>query len=161
MKHNKTQLNNNQLDRTRELSLLIASHTYLNMEIANPALDGITDKEYLIAKELVTKLDKVIGSHTDSFRHKSATIFHDIIIKKDDDVRVSVVVLGLELLARHSEVRGKKIIVGLDNRILALQDLIYTALDPSAIDTANDYADSLYESLKAIPNSVTNQKKVK
>lgn len=147
-KSNALRRRENTLTKDKELGLIIAAHTYIGMELQNTAHNGVSSEEATLGKTIVSKLGTVITTHK-PMKDRSARLFHDVIIKMDDDIKVSAFCVGIELLAWHNEVSDKDINVGLGNQIIELQDLLYDGFKPEVTRGASKYAEDIYKMLKA------------
>jgi len=131
----------------KEIGLLLGAKAYIELELNNEAIDGINEAELEIAKKMISRITPSLQAYRSKVED-TAQVFHDIIMEvMPENEKVSPFCLGVQLLGKHNDLRGKKLPVGLSKQIIEMQDNIYNTLEDK-MDKATLYADKIYEGLQ-------------
>jgi len=127
----------------KELTMLLPSFQYIHKQIKD--IEDKSSRDYELAKTIHRTLARRILMYKKL--QPIAIEEWNNIESKQEPKEYNVMLLGMSLLAAHMEVSRKKIVLGLDNEIIELQDLMYSFFEVDQIDDTARYAETVREEL--------------
>lgn len=140
-KHN-NQHKKNQI--IKELALLMPAFTFIFESITkHTTAEDRETRDYELAK----RISRTIATRLLAYQNiqKDALEKWKKVESELGEAEYNTFLLGLSLLARHSEVKRKMVYLGLDTDIVELQDLCFEFYTTDAINNTSNYADLVCE----------------
>ena len=128
-----------------ELTLIIPAFNYLRNSIVELSTDDKESRDF----ELTKRITKILARRIISYKHlqQQAVDEWNRIDQESSQDEYNVFMLGLMLLSKHEEVRGKKISLGVTSDVLELQDLAFAYFEVAEINRTADYVDIIYDKI--------------
>lgn len=131
----------------KELVLLVPAFTYLHRASLKDDLteEDAGTRDYILVKSISKTIAKRVRTHS-GLQRRAIDLYNEIDAESKQD-EYNVFMLGLCLLAKHQEVKGKRIHLGVIDEVLELQELSFSFYEAEEINRTADYADKIFNRL--------------